>query len=764
MRKLVVFELGEGDFESGFPIRLQIGEEGKNPSVEIRGKLPPNPDIIKHYEIWNSAYCNLEMLYRLSSKNKGKATRGSFLKDCNHAANILRNSLNIWLNSDALRLIREKFIQKVSSEDEMRVLIQTMDVRLQRFPWHLWNLFESYPKAEVAVISPFYECVGKRPTKSRVRILAILGNSTGINTQADAALLKQQLPDAEILFLSEPQRQELTEKLWDDKGWDILFFAGHSSSQLDGESGWIHINQTDTLTIAELKQSLKKAVENGLKLAIFNSCDGLGLARSLVDLCIPQMIVMRQPVPDKVAQTFLKYFLEAFYRGESLYSAVKEARGKLEGLEDEFPCATWLPVIYQNSPEAPPTWKDWQEKSKDWISERRHRLKLYAVALTSLAVTACVVGVRSLGMFQPTELKAFDQMLQWRPEEGLDERLLIVKATEEDFQQLNQDPLHDETLAKILKKIEAHKPIAIGIDLYRDLPQGKGQEQLLKIFKESASLIAICKRPDENDRGFGPPPANLPQESLGFNDVPNEFILRRQLLSMDLKAQNTCPTPYSLSFQLATRYLEAKKYSIKLTKQNQWQIGSVVFKRLLPHSGGYQKFHAGGYQILLNYRLPIELAESMTITDILKGRVHPEIIKNRIVLIGADTEGRDRHFTPFTGGKGFSQDIPGVLIHAQMVSQILSAVEDGRPLLSVWSLWGDALWILAWALVGGLLAWRCQLLLHLIIGNSVALIILGGVCFNFLLIGAVWIPFVPSSVALVVTSTSLMTAAFRAKQ
>jgi hypothetical protein len=36
-------------------------------------------------------------------------------------------------------------------------------------------------------------------------------------------------------------------------------------------------------------------------------------------LQIPQAIVMREPVPDKVAQEFLKHFLKAFSRGKSLY-------------------------------------------------------------------------------------------------------------------------------------------------------------------------------------------------------------------------------------------------------------------------------------------------------------------------------------------------------------------------------------------------------------------------------------------------------------
>ncbi len=57
---------------------------------------------------------------------------------------------------------------------------------------------------------------------------------------------------------------------------------------------------------------LRKAISRGLQLAIFNSCDGLGLANDLAELNIPQIIVMRSPVPDLVAQEFLKHFLKAF--------------------------------------------------------------------------------------------------------------------------------------------------------------------------------------------------------------------------------------------------------------------------------------------------------------------------------------------------------------------------------------------------------------------------------------------------------------------
>ena len=96
------------------------------------------------------------------------------------------------------------------------------------------------------------------------------------------------------------------------QNWDILFFAGHSFSDGGEDEGRFNISLTESLTIVELKYALKNAIEQGFKLAIFNSCDGLGLARNLASLGMPAIIVMRERVPDQAAQKFLDYFLEAF--------------------------------------------------------------------------------------------------------------------------------------------------------------------------------------------------------------------------------------------------------------------------------------------------------------------------------------------------------------------------------------------------------------------------------------------------------------------
>jgi CHAT domain len=283
-------------------------------------------------------------------------SRREFFEECYEAAENLRTHLNRWLNSEKFRPVKERMLEKLHPNESIRIILQTENSQLRRLPWVLWNLCDRYPKAEIALSSPTYDRIlqSKSP-KAKIKILAILGNRTGINLSQDQYLLEK-LPDANVTFLVEPQRQELNDQLW-AQPWNILFFAGHSFTQINTEVGQIHINQRDTLTIAELKNALKKAIAEGLQLAIFNSCDGLGLAVNLADLHIPQMIVMREPIPDTVAQEFLKNFLTAFANRKSLYQSVREARERLQGLEDRFPCATWLPVIFQNPAEVPPTWE-----------------------------------------------------------------------------------------------------------------------------------------------------------------------------------------------------------------------------------------------------------------------------------------------------------------------------------------------------------------------------------------------------------------------
>ena len=119
------------------------------------------------------------------------------------------------------------------------------------------------------------------------------------------------------------------------------------------------INPQEELDIEELKNALRTSTQQGLQLLIFNSCDGLGLAKALAEINIPQIIIWQEPVPDLVAQKFLGYLLNSFANNKSIYMCLREAREKLQlaGFEEKIPGINALPAIYQNSPEAALTWQ-----------------------------------------------------------------------------------------------------------------------------------------------------------------------------------------------------------------------------------------------------------------------------------------------------------------------------------------------------------------------------------------------------------------------
>lgn len=97
----------------------------------------------------------------------------------------------------------------------------------------------------------------------------------------------------------------------------------------------------------------------------------------------------------------------------------------------------------------------------------------------------------------------------------------------------------------------------------------------------------------------------------------------------------------------------------------------------------------------------------------------------------------------------------GLFIQAQMVSQLVSAVKDNRPLIKVCSLVLEIFWILFWSLIGASLALLCK--------QRRKLIILGIICIGSLFIICIllfispikfWISFYPSALAFL--STGIM--------
>ncbi|MCP6760896.1 MAG: CHAT domain-containing protein [Fischerella sp. CENA71] len=357
MAKSIVLKFNRDANE--FQCTLIFGEGSKSQG-EITGRLPGIQEIVQDYDRWAKKYRSLNQHLRIRGINIPNSEE--IRSECSESFRKVGDRLNTWLRSEKFLPVRDKLLEQLTSQDYTQLIIRTDCRQIQRFPWQQWDLIQRFEKAEVLLGAPAYEIKAKVkvPTlKNKVKILAILGDSSGINVDKDREFLQQleKNADAQVTFLTEPEQQQINEQLW-EQTWDILFFAGHS--QTEAETGLIHINPKDCLQISDLKYGLKKAIAKGLQLAIFNSCDGLGLAWELEELQIPQVIVMREPVPDAVAQVFLKYFLQAFVSGQNLSLAVREARERLhsDGLDRQYPGASLLPVIYQSAATPPPIWEE----------------------------------------------------------------------------------------------------------------------------------------------------------------------------------------------------------------------------------------------------------------------------------------------------------------------------------------------------------------------------------------------------------------------
>jgi ABC-type phosphate transport system substrate-binding protein len=349
--------------------------------VEIEGFLPYYPAALPiAIEQWQSSYRQLEAVRLFISPQPGwRLTPKSSLVGSNwQYTTAVTNSLNQWLEHrhPDWQKIREALISLANRVEykDTPIAIDTVDSILLRLPWQEWDLLHKYyPHTEIAFSYPktgIHLHLQDNCLRERARILLVVGRSDGINTQADLEIVRElERVNAEVVCLIYPQLKDLCDTLWDERGYDIFIFTGHSGSEEDGQIGWIEINDRESLTIAQFKEGIKQAISRGLQLAIFNSCDGLGLANQLAQFNLPQIIVMREPVPDEVAITFLEYFFDEFTQDVSLFASLQKAKKRLEPFQGKYPGANWLPTLYFNWAITPLIWsKLWRKNTIEPVS------------------------------------------------------------------------------------------------------------------------------------------------------------------------------------------------------------------------------------------------------------------------------------------------------------------------------------------------------------------------------------------------------------
>ena len=709
MTKLVVLKFN-GSLESGFQVTLEIGQEGKSAERGCVGSLPTAAELNHCLSTWQRQYNQQGNNHRIKPQQIIYDGSINPRKQLLKAANQLQQVLDEWLNSPDFYSIDKQLREELNREEVIRILICSDRPEIYQLPWCCWDLVESYPKLEIAYSNPNFARtlnIAKAHSHHKVRILAIIGNAQGINLDSDLAAINA-IEEGEVEFLLEPTPQQLFEYLW-QKTWDIVFFAGHSKT-LDRQ-GILYLNGSDHLTIEQLRHGFKRAIASGLQLAIFNSCDGLGLAEELGQLSLPQSIVMRMPIPDVMAQQFVKYFLQAYAKDDSLYLAVRKAREQLQGWEKKFPCASWLPIIYQNPAIIPPQWSDLHTNSsfKLYFAKLRtkQQLSFPSILLITAIATILVWLIQSWGWLQAGELNAYDRLMSWRFFPPTDERVLVITIDDNDRSYQREQgmgmnmrgSLADAALYQLVTKLQSGEAKAIASDIIHDFPF---EAQLADKIAQTDNFVAICRVKINQPKLIIsiPPPSLLAKEQVGFSNwaIDPDETVRRQILGMS--PDDVCQSDVSLSLRLALKYLD--HVSAGFNDQGVLEIENTAFPKLQATSGGYHLPEAQGYQILLNYRRALPATISLQKILTMPQQAINKLVKDKVILIGVVGYNHDLHHTPFSRGQE-AKRLPGVIIHALMTNQIIEAVLGERKLLRWVSDQGELLWIVFWSMIGTLI-------------------------------------------------------------
>lgn len=395
-----------------------------------------------------------------------------------------------------------------------------------------------------------------------------------------------------------------------------------------------------------------------------------------------------------------------------------------------------------------------------WRRLRQQTIGWRAVAFPGLIIIILILLIRWIGLLQVQEWMAFDSLSRHCPTSTSESSVVIVGIDEADLNAVGGFPVPDQTVVDLVTTLQAYKPAVIGLNLFRDRPVQPGHEALERLLSQSPNLIGVetALNPMQN-LNVAPPPA-LPLKRVGFVDalVDEDGKLRRMVLASSMTEQRTLK--YSFALQLVRMYLDHRGIAFQAgtMASDSIQFGQFKFEQFQPNSGSYIRADASGHQRLLNFCVSQRLFQTLSLTDVLQKKFAPELVRDRIIIIGMTAPSvKDVYFTSALRetlssrlmGKllPVPQLIYGVEVHAHATNQMIGAVLRKQPQLQVWAEVWEYLWIAAWGLLGILLGILLQSPWKSLLTFAIATAFLIALSFFALTLGW-WIPLIPAGLAL----------------
>lgn len=337
-----------------------------------------------------------------------------------------------------------------------------------------------------------------------------------------------------------------------------------------------------------------------------------------------------------------------------------------------------------------------------------HQIKQKLLLLPgNLLITPLVAGLiivgSNAGVFRLLEWFTLDQFFRLRPDESVDDRIVIVTIDEPDINYVKKWPMSDQVMTKLIRNIKAQQPRGIAMDIYRDLPVEPGHEELVEVFKNTPNLIGIQK---VAGNAIAPPPSLKDLDQVAANDLltDTDGKIRRGIVLLGTPDGELIQ---GLGVRMALNYLQQDGIELEAIDQEKliYGLGKARFIPLSSQDSQYNKEDMGGYQILLNYRGDLHKFPHISLTEVLENKIPANFMRDRLVFIGSKAPSlNDNYPTPYNSVVlTYKELVPGVVIHANLTSQILSAALDDRPMLRATTKQFKGLWIFFWSGYGTVL-------------------------------------------------------------
>ncbi len=499
-----------------------------NRSKKLTASLPYPSDLQKSYQLWRQRY---HRFYKFSAPqspgNSGRLNPGSgdLAHDLTEAERELVKGFQRWLGDNDGRTIQQRIQDELAQLTQMNanpaikpgvdVFLACNSDEIARLPWELLALnADMFPPDRLRIVrTAMDEPEAPLSSKERVRgtkarILAVLGNDPNLPLQEDWKAVRSLRSIAHVeQFTWQPEdsvttiKQTFANTICDSRGWDVLFFAGHSD-ETAATGGRIAITPNVSLSISEIEEYLTQARENGLQLAIFNSCSGLSIANSLVALGL-QVVVMREPIRNDVAQSFLKPLCKQLAKHQDIHSALLTASHHLQFVEQfTYPSTHLIPSFF--SPSGAIAYRitpfGWKKQLHQWWPTRQEAVVFTTAILLAFSSSAPWSPLKDLGL-ELLNRRIWSQALYRNitnqiPQNDISPVLLIaidqesINRARNELEGFQHQPMDRGYLADLIQQLSDSGIQIIGIDYLLDEEKSK-EEQLATVVQQSVQQQGV---------------------------------------------------------------------------------------------------------------------------------------------------------------------------------------------------------------------------------------------------------------------------------